>query len=133
MRLLDLEPKFFDHQVELADRYHGRMLPDGTTQWGGFPVDTLHEQAEFAGADGITFLCPKCFADNGGANGTHLIQLYFENGNASEHLGRDCTGKRVRWSANGTDAADLTLSPSVHVRTGCGWHGFVKQGEIETC
>lgn len=133
MKLSDLEPEFFDHKVELADQHHGRTLPDGSTQWGGFPVDTLQEQPILLGADGISFLCPKCFGANGGAVGTHIIQVFFDSGNAPDHLGRDSSGNRVRWSVKGTDISDLTLSPSVLVKTGCGWHGFVKHGEIETC
>lgn len=36
------------------------------------------------------------------------------------------------WTRTGTEFADLTLAPSI-LRVGwCGWHGFVRAGEIVT-
>jgi len=130
MKLTDLDPHFVDHRVEPADSDIGRPLPDGSIQWGGFPQDVLYEQDEFKGADGIEFLCPKCFAENGGEVGTHLIQVFFAGGDAPDTLGHDSEGKTVRWNALGSGFDDLTLTPSIYVKVGCGWHGFVTNGEV---
>lgn len=80
MRLDQLEAAFIDHRIEPALETHGRTLPDGSVQWGGFPVSTFHDVPALSGADGVEFLCPKCFAANGGAVGTHLVHVYFRNG-----------------------------------------------------
>lgn len=133
MKLAALEATFVDHRVGVADKSHGRHLPDGSVQWGGFPVDMLHQQAELTGADGVEFLCPKCFEENGGAVGTHLVQVFFHGGDAPENLGKDSEGHTARWTANGTGLDDLTLSPSIYVKTGCGWHGYVTNGETTNC
>lgn len=125
MRLVDLEPQFIRYVLSTAGSYHGRPRPDGTIQWGGFPVDGFDDVATFADADGIEFLCPACFKKNDGPVGTHLVQVWFAHGKAPRRIGVDSNGKTVRWSARGTSYDDLVLSPSIHVRTGCGWHGFV--------
>jgi hypothetical protein len=130
MKLCDLEPAFLDYRLDIADEYHGRPQPDGTVQWRGFSTDTFHEQSGFTGADGVKFLCPKCFAANGGAINTHEVHVYFGNSDVPAHIGKDSNGQTVRWSASGTGLEDLTLSPSIHVVTGCGWHGFVQNGEV---
>lgn len=134
MKLTDLEARFLDHRVGIAEEYHGRPLPDGTTQWGGFEIDVLHKQMEFVGADGVEFLCPKCFADNGGPKGTHMVWVFFRHGNAPDSvMTKNDKGQPVRWEAHGTGLDDLTLSPSILILGGCAWHGFVTNGEIRTC
>ena len=37
------------------------------------------------------------------------------------------------WQRSGTDFYTLTLRPSVHRVRGCGWHGFIENGEIRSC
>ena len=54
MRLTDLEPQFLRYQQEgNSVIYHH--------------VETLAE------AHGVMFLCPRCFAANGGRAGTHMV------------------------------------------------------------
>lgn len=82
----------------------------------------------YAEADGVQFLCPKCFAANGGPVGTHLVICWF--------VGRvpdDETPGPGRWVPSGTGIDDLTFigpnAASVLLQGGCGWHGFVRDGD----
>ncbi len=85
-------------------------------------VDTLAE------AQGILFLCPKCFVENMGPVGTHCVLVWFrDRGVPAEFL------PSPRWVVNGTGYADLSTTPSIHIRTGCGYHGFLTNGEATGC
>jgi hypothetical protein len=108
MRLLDLEPQFV---IVLEP---GRMCRY---------VD------ELALAQGVQFLCPKCFEANGGEVGTHAIRCWFRDRGV---LPSELPGP-ARWSVSGTGYADLTLSPSVFLTSGCAWHGCVENGAVSTC
>lgn len=82
-----------------------------------------------ADAQGVLFLCPVCYQANGGAVGTHSVLCWFR--------GRDVPDSETpgpgRWNASGATFDDLSLSPSVHLSgAGCGWHGFVTNGEVST-
>ncbi len=37
----------------------------------------------------------------------------------------------ITWQRKGSTFEDLTLAPSILRRNRCGWHGYVKNGEIE--
>jgi hypothetical protein len=79
-------------------------------------------------AQGIWFLCPGCFAKNGGPVGTHMTMVSFAGRSVPEDQGsKNREGQPSRWTASGTGYMDLTLSPSID--TGC-WHGWVKNGEV---
>ena len=107
MKLTLLEPQFM--RITSAGHYAD--------------VDTLAE------AQGVMFLCPKCFAKNCGNVGTHSVMVWF----------RDCgvPADEVplpgRWGVSGTGYADLTITPSISLenpgKVGCQWHGFVTSGE----
>ena len=88
---------------------------------GSQKVETLSE------ADGIIFLCPKCFATNGGKVKTHSVICWFV-GKVPDDLGP----KPGRWNPQGTGLDDLTFVPpgavSVRLTGGCGWHGHVVSG-----
>lgn len=113
MRLRDLQAEFL--------RYTGE---DGKLMHVGDPPDVTLEQA-----DGIMFLCPVCFAKNGGPVGTHRII---------------CNRPRVplregiyvgpgRWEFEGTGIDDLTLvagSSSILLLGGCAAHFFIRNGAI---
>lgn len=134
MRLTELEPQFIRHVVVTADKYIGRTLPDGTIQWGGFDVDSWEHVETLAEADGISFLCPKCFAANAGAVGTHGLHVYFAGRGAPERLGKNSKGETVRWTiAGGSDYRDLDLKPSIALQCGCLWHGHIEKGEATSC
>jgi hypothetical protein len=85
-------------------------------------VDTLAE------ADGVRFLCPKCYAANGGPVGTHSVICWF--------VGRvpdDMIPGPGRWVPSGHDVDDLTFvgpnAASVALSGSCAWHGFIRRGE----
>lgn len=118
--LRELEGRFMQHRVEPAPEYHGRTMPDGSTQWGGFPIDTFHTVTTLAEADGVWFLCPLCFKQNGGAKGTHTVAILWKEGPGQRF------NNGVRWKLEPcTGMDDLRLSPSIQCHGGCNWHGFV--------
>lgn len=101
MKLADLDPSF-QRIVEPGKRYQ--------------TVETLAE------AQGVQFLCPKCVQPGGVG---HYVLCWFRGVGPSEVPGPG------RWNATGDHPANLTLRPSVHLSgPGCGWHGFVTNGEV---
>lgn len=131
MRLLDLEPQF-------------RRLDQRPESWTeappGEPDRVVHGLRSYhvavhsiADAQGVEFLCPKCFADNNGPVGTHMVMLW----SRSRGVPDDATPGPGRWTLHGTSYADLTVhgdpvgNPrSVQLNGGCGWHGFITNGEV---
>lgn len=100
------------------------------------PGRIRREVVDIAEAQGVQFLCPKCFAKNGGPVGTHSIVCW----SRSRGVADDETPGPGRWSLNGTGLADLTLNGdapggggarSVLLTDGCGWHGFINSGVAE--
>jgi hypothetical protein len=83
-----------------------------------------------AEADGVIFMCPKCFAENGGGVGTHPVLCWFVG-----KVPDDADPKPGRWHPSGNGLDDLTFvgpgAASVLLTGGCGWHGFVKNGAAE--
>lgn len=111
--------------MAIAEAWHGRKLPDGTTQWGGFETEVFNHVETLAEADMMSMLCPKCFRDNKGSVGTHSVMVWFAGGNApKEH------NKGVRWKASGTGFSDLSTTPSIQLLGGCAWHGYITSGEV---
>ncbi len=108
MKLADLDAKFIVREA------------DGKT-WSS--TDELSK------ASGVMFLCPKCFAANGGKVGTHSVVCWFNGRGVPD----DASPKPGRWNPAGTGLDDLTFVPpgavSVLLTSGCGWHGFVTNGE----
>jgi hypothetical protein len=87
-----------------------------------------------AEAHGVMFLCPKCFAANGGAVGTHRVICWSRSAGTPE----DAAPGPGRWKMDGAGLADLTLNAdppsaarSVLLTSGCDWHGFVTDGVAE--
>lgn len=114
MKLTELNPIFVRHE-----RRDGRQL--------SVTVDTLAE------AQGIQFLCPMCFAKNNGPIGTHAVKCW----SRSRGVPDDVSPGPGRWAMEGTGFQDLTLNAdppgtarSVWLTGGCGWHGFVTNGEV---
>lgn len=78
---------------------------------------------------GVLFLCPKCFAANGGAAGTHSVLCWFANP-ASGPVAPAHVDPKPRWTRGGNSIASLSLQPSVLLSgEGCGWHGWVTNGD----
>jgi len=110
VRLLDLAPQFL------------RFVP-------GEPK-TFASCEQLAEADGIEFLCPKCFAANNGPIGTHAVICWFEG-----KVPDDLRPNPGRWNPTGTGYHDLSFVPgaksnSVLLLGGCAWHGFLQNGEV---
>ena len=107
--------------------------------WGPKPVRyEFHDVDDLAEADHLMFLCPLCFAKNGGAKGTHRVMMTFAGRNVPDEAGtRDADGKPSRWTVvSGTSLDDLVLTPSILLDAkrpadkGCHWHGFVGSSGI---
>lgn len=109
MKLVDLKPQFL------------KSLPDKCSQY----VNTLEE------ANGILFLCPKCFEENKGRVGTHSVLCWFKDRGVPD----DLDPKPGRWNPQGTGYSDLTFvgpgATSILLTSGCQWHGFIVNGGIE--
>lgn len=84
---------------------------------------------DFAQAQGVIFLCPKCFEANSGPVGTHSVITWFQDRSVPEQA----KPGPARWAVSGTSLADLTLSPSVLLLGACGWHGWVRAGQVTSC
>lgn len=114
MRLVDLSPEW----IKLS------VCAGALTSW--------REVQALAEADGICFLCPKCFAANAGPVGTHSVICWFVG-----KVAEDVTPGPGRWTPSGNDFSDLTFVPgtpplavSVQLHGGCNWHGMVSAGDL---
>ncbi len=91
---------------------------------------TMHvEGVTMQDADGLMFLCPKCYVANKGPVRTHRVICNRPRvPQASNRVGPG------RWEFKGTSLDDLSLvagSSSVKLEGGCQWHGFVKNGSAD--
>jgi hypothetical protein len=139
MRLTDLQPQFLRHEVRMEtyqvvdgdpDTWRERGCPtrDVTGPRMYMPmVDKIEE------AQGVEFLCPKCFAANGGPVGTHIVVCW----SRSRGVPDDASPGPGRWMLDGTGYSDLTLNAdppggarSVLLTAGCGAHFHVTAGEV---
>lgn len=125
MLLAELEPQFYRREVRSC--HVGAVgcstVSEHTEHEFFIPVDLVAE------ADGVMFLCPKCFVENGSSNaGTHQVLCW------QPHVPPDIAPKPGRWKFVGTGYADLTLvagSSSILLTAGCRAHFFVRNGRIE--
>lgn len=105
MKLIDLEPRFLRHEDVKTSAF----------------VDTIDT------ADGIIFLCPKCFAATGNRLGVHSVICW------RPRVPLDVSPGPGRWEFQGTGYTDLTLvagSSSVLLTSGCQAHFYVQGGII---
>lgn len=106
MKLTELEPRFLKHTT-------------GESFWRS--VDNKSD------ANGISFLCPKCYKANNGPTGTHSVICW------DPTVSQDIGPKPGRWNMEGTGFDDLTLkagSSSVKLEGGCEAHFYITNGEI---
>jgi hypothetical protein len=97
-------------------------------------------------AQGVLFQCPKCAAgkpveeENGErfVRGVHYIICWFRNPRKAKPVPDSADPKPGRWwvSEQSTGIDDLTftagnppMAHSVLLTSGCGWHGFVNNGD----
>lgn len=117
MKLRDLEA-FFTKYHERAvppDQYFEGVMHTSGVQRSFHRVDTLEE------ADGVWFICPKCFAAD-----RHRVKVGFHGKATPGTYGHNSKGEPVLWTvAGGTSLDDLQLTPSIQIEGCCNWHGFV--------
>lgn len=104
--------------TDLEGRFVVAAIGDGGLTW--------KSAASFKAAHGVMFLCPLCFKNNGGEVGTHLVLVWFKDRGAPEEA-----KPAPRWRVSGTGLEDLTIDPSIHIKTGCCWHGWVRNGDAK--
>src|SRR6266852_6001657 len=121
MKLTDLEARFIQHGEKLetwteVDRQPGpgERPQDVPTRRVTGMKEHAWPVAMLAEAHGVRFLCPICFAKNGGNIGTHHVEVTFAGRGVPDHLGSHAEdGSASRWEPTGTGLADLTLRPSI--------------------
>lgn len=93
---------------------------------------TFAPVSSIAEAHGVKFLCPTCFAQNGGKVGTHSVICWSRSAGTPD----DMPPLPGRWTLCGTSIDDLTLNGdppdnarSVALPDGCRWHDFITNGE----
>jgi hypothetical protein len=98
------------------------------TPGGSRVVESIDE------AQGVRFLCPKCFTANGGAVGTHSVICW----SRSRGVPEEQEPGPGRWTLHGTSMDNLQLegdpvgrARSVQLTAGCNWHGFINNGHAE--
>lgn len=132
MKLADLEPQFVLHEVRTET--WTRVLGDPSTWKPGDPTEEVTGPQEYvyvddlAQAQGIMFLCPKCFAANGGKVSTHSVLCWFRDRGVPD----EAKPNPGRWQVGGTGYNDLTLMPSIKITVGCLWHGNIVGGNVIT-
>jgi hypothetical protein len=136
----DLEARLVRHEVRIETRSFVKASAIEAKPEGPYTDDDIEERTgpvEFiptvdalAEADGVWFLCPKCFVDNGGPVGTHGVICWFVG-----KVPDEVDPKPGRWTPTGTGLHDLTFVPSegrtqsVALLGSCLWHGHVVNGE----
>ncbi len=74
---------------------------------------------------GVIFLCPKCK--------DHYLGVWFQNPiDGKDPYIRPGQDHCNWWSRTGATFETLTIAPSIQIVGCCGWHGFVRDGEIIT-
>lgn len=144
MKLIELEPRFVRYVV--TPNVPTEVAVDPSNYPAGGTKTVLRDQVTYETttkmrkAQGVQFLCPKCFVANGGKVGTHLILCW----SRSRGVPDSAQPGPGRWTLEGTGFDDLTLNgdspagPGTGARSvlltggGCGWHGFVTKGEVTT-
>lgn len=79
-------------------------------------------------ADGIIFLCPKCFEKNNGPVGTHMVLCW------KPRVPQTIDPIPGRWDMLGKSFDDLTFkagSSSIALKGGCNAHFFITNGNIK--
>lgn len=136
----DLEARFIRHEVRIEQKRFVKPAVFAAKPSGPYSDDDIEERLgpveylpiveTLTEADGVWFLCPKCFAANGGSVGTHSVICWFV-GKVSD----DVEPKPGRWTPTGTGLLDLTFVPSagrshsVLLTGGCTAHFFVTNGD----
>ena len=144
MKLVELQPSLFRYETRYEDitkvdpaftwdHSRNQYLNANGQEWhnAGAPTLTLPGEREYLitvqtlpEAHGIMFLCPKCYQENSGEVSTHHIHMPFAS------RGVDLTKHTHQWNVTGNDYNDLSTTPSYMIVGGCGWHGYITNGEV---
>ena len=127
MRLSELEPQFLRREERIEE--WTRRKEDGTNEQVTGPRE-YQVFVELQDADGISFLCPKCFEQNKGSIGTHSVLCW------TPKVPPNVDPKPGRWNLVGTSYEDLSLvagSSSVLLTSGCMAHFVVQNGNVSFC
>lgn len=126
MRLKDLGAKFIQYKKEPVDP---TKFIDGIQSPSGFRV-SLVSTDNIKDAHGIMFKCPLCASKKD--KGVHQVICWFVG-----KVADDVSPGPGRWTPQGTGIDDLTFVTGNPPRAisvlltgdGCGWHGYVKNGD----
>lgn len=126
MKLADLQPQFLKYSP--CEGEWTEVQPDGTYKKVTGTVHAHNYVHQLDNADGITFLCPACFA-KGGTERTHHILCWFTG-----KVPADLTPGPGRWNPRGTGYHDLTFvepgATSIMLTGGCHAHFHIRNGYI---
>ena len=126
MRFAELEPRYL--RIEEKIEPWTRRKEDGANEQVVGPRRYYCPVTTIAEADGVKFLCPKCFQANGGVEGSHIVICW------RPKVAKDVTPGPGRCELVGTSFEDMSLvsSPtsSVQLYGGCNAHFTVSQGNI---
>ena len=123
MKLLDLDPHFIRRELRPC-----HVGAPGCLTVSEHNEHEWHIPCEMAEADGVIFLCPKCFVDNKGPEGTHSVICW------RPRVPVGVPPAPGRWEFEGTGLTDLTLRASsssiLLTGGGCAAHFFITNGSI---
>lgn len=126
MQLRDLEARFVRRELRECPRGGGGA--ECCIVHAEPRVHEYHVTVEsIAEADGVRFLCPKCFAEHPDGVGVHSVLCW------RPRVPADVDPKPGRWEFEGTGLDDLTLragSSSILLIGGCNAHFFIEAGAI---
>ena len=128
MKLADLNPEFYNGGGEGVFQRTDRLCPrcNGDNSAACEPCHGSgreYEPAPLRVGLGIIFDCPCGNTDEG-----HPCAIPFAN----PLDGREPYDKRG-WHRTGDTPETLSLRPSIQRIGWCNWHGFITNGEVETC
>lgn len=130
MQLIDLSPQF----IRYGSRVETWQVVDGdhnTWRERGCPCKDVTGPREYkvhvatlVEAQGIFFDCPICKDKQ-----AHSVEVTFRDRGVPDNLGtHNKDGVPVRWAVTGNDFSDLSTQPSILLQGGCGWHGYITNG-----
>lgn len=126
MKISELEPSFLKLVVKV-ETWKTRS-EDGVEGEATGDRHYYHKVETVEEADGVGFLCPLCFKNNGGNVGTHLVMCW----RPKMPLDIGLTGPG-RWELVGSNFDNLSLvagSSSVQLQGGCNAHFTITNGEV---
>ena len=105
------------------------LNPSWTGHGGEGMLDKDRKPIPFRGQIGVAFDCP-CGTHGEEDYGCCRVFVAFEN---PPDGGPPLIGGGLKWKREGDTFETMTLQPSILRKTGCGWHGFVTDGNVTTC